>query len=249
MKNILLIIALFAFLNSYATDPLSWGKKGGSGGVTQSQLDAKVDTSLIITGQEALDSLEANISRTAYGYPNILILAAALDTPIIATNIYIDFSASVSVQLNGNSHKLNTIYVKNDTTVNGVKIDITTASSSVVYGLENSLQLYKYNGGTATKVATTANDGTVYDSPEGWICIPFTSPVRISKGYYGIGILTYMTSGTPASILTAGINPYDYYGIGYYPNYYYYASGVASSTLDLSTPAGISANTILVQLY
>jgi hypothetical protein len=110
------------------------------------------------------------------------------------------------------------VIVEADTVAAGVKIPIKTGAAGATYDNESGVALYKEDGDNYTLVAKSANDGTVFNTA-GLIEIDFATPVNITAGNYYIGVLSNISGGTGAVIVTSGISAdFNYNFFGSSPN-------------------------------
>jgi hypothetical protein len=96
------------------------------------------------------------------------------------------------------------IYIEKNATINGVWFYLQT--SGVFTGDQvNSIALYSISGGTATKIAETANDPTIWTgTANAWKNVAFATPVAVTKGDYYVTFLYNNSAQTTAPGLGGG---------------------------------------------
>lgn len=90
---------------------------------------------------------------------------------------------------------LQAIYLPTATTINGA-FWIQATNGSYVANNYNGVGLYSYSGGTATLVASSTNDGTVFQSGLGIRKKAFSSTYSASAGVYYVGFLASWSSSS-----------------------------------------------------
>jgi hypothetical protein len=108
---------------------------------------------------------------------------------------------TVSTGMSNQVVRLQSIYIRNKTNIEGVKWYQSVAG---VYTANNynGVGLYFYSGGTLTLVAISTNDGNIWKATSNtWSSKNFSSTYEAVPGVYFIGLL-YCTSsqGTPPSL-------------------------------------------------
>ena len=86
------------------------------------------------------------------------------------------------------------MYVPDLTTITGLYLPKQANSNLMTYNNNNKVGLYTSNGTTLTRIAQSANDGTIWNSPA-MRSVPFTSTVNVQGIVYGAFLLNYSATG------------------------------------------------------
>jgi hypothetical protein len=109
------------------------------------------------------------------------------------------------------------VFVPHAMTITGVGFQIGSTSGVYTADNTNSVALYSFDGTTLTKVAESANNGSLFTATAlDYVKEPFASPVAVSRGVYYAAIL-WNASATTTAPTIMGVS----------------TSGVRSFTLDL----------------
>jgi hypothetical protein len=137
---------------------------------------------------------------------DILYAQAALGSPVKIHTAGVSIAtAQTAVTLTAGMTFL-AVYVKELTTITGVAIHTRTAGSFTAAN-ENSITLYSYSGGTLTKVAASANSGTIWQSTANTFSqVPFSgSTYSAAAGVYFVGLCYNNSAQTTAPQLAGGL--------------------------------------------
>lgn len=156
----------------------NWGVK------TNGWLSGKEDKSnLHITGLNAMGS---TIKATGIALP-LMTLANGNSTLISGSPRWIS------------------VYLQDDETLTGVKVPL-TASGVYTGSNYNGVALYSVSGATATLVASSTNNSTLWTASPALLSVPFSSTYTATKGLYYVALFYSQSAQTTAPGISVGPN-------------------------------------------
>jgi hypothetical protein len=152
---------------------------------------------IIVSGSGAAWTLEDNLKRS-----HVLDMYAALGSVIKAEPAVMYINANTSLSLTSQQVRFIAVWLPIDATITGVKWyqNITGAYTANNY---NGIGLYTYSGGTLTLVASSTNDGNIWQAAGGWASKAFSATYAATAGLYFIGLLYCQSAQTTAPAIMA----------------------------------------------
>lgn len=215
------------FGDSVLIDSISMFKVGGYNVLTEESM---------VTGQEALDSLSANIGRTIFGSNETSKNSYfANGTAVTKTLDYNYRQADKTVLTNGRPLLVRHIFEK-DTVITGFEFNLYTQGLSLVSTGFNGGAAYIFNSDSTgfTQIAVSSDDISIFEgTAHNKVYIAFTAPVNINAGTVYFAIQAHMTYATRPEVLDNDLtnidSEMDNMGTGFADTY---LQGTAYSTLQ-----------------
>lgn len=136
------------------------------------------------------------------------------------------------------------VYVPKDATITGIKV-WQRAQGNFTADNNNRVGLYSESGGVLTLIASSTNDGTLWQSvANGVLTIPFSSPIALAAGKYYIGMLANWSGVTTSPTLAMAVAWGASQGGGDFTNNNRLNFAITSQT-DLPASITLSATTLV----
>jgi hypothetical protein len=132
---------------------------------------------------------------------------AALGSAIKAQSIDCNLQqATTSLTLTTGFVRYMAVYLPTPATLTGVKLLMRTKGSYTANN-NNRVGLYSYSAGTLTLVASSANDGTLWQTATSGtlFSVPFSSTYAAAAGVYFVGFIYSSSAQTTAPVIGAGV--------------------------------------------
>jgi hypothetical protein len=132
---------------------------------------------------------------------------AALGSAIKAQSIDCNLQqATTSLTLTTGFVRYMAVYLPTPATLTGVKFLMRTKGSYTANN-NNRVGLYSYSAGTLTLVASSANDGTLWQTATSGtlFSVPFSSTYAAAAGVYFVGFIYSSSAQTTAPVIGAGV--------------------------------------------